>query len=137
MANQVNQSLYKDNFLDKKLFINFGYFRQSDIYYTDNYYYDYDYDFFNNKNNVIYLEGEFKILSLMDKKINLYSKADYLFYNKYSYEPDEQSQNTHDKCLKIHKDVNWKTFHDKYKANSLFMLDADELEEINNDKIRY
>ena len=60
-----------------------------------------------------------------------------MFYNKYSYEPDEQSQNTHDKCLKIHKDVNWTTFHDKYKANSLFMLDADELEEINNDKIRY
>jgi hypothetical protein len=86
IANQVNQSLYKDNFLDKKLFINFGYFRQTDIYYTDNYYYDYD--FFNNKNNVIYLEGEFKILSLMDKKINLYSKADYLFYNKYSYSID-------------------------------------------------
>jgi hypothetical protein len=39
--------------------------------------------------------------------------------------------------LKIHKVVNWTTFHDKYKANSLFMLDADELEEINNDKIRY
>lgn len=60
-----------------------------------------------------------------------------MFYNKYGYEPDEQSQNTHDKCLKIHKTMNWTTFHDNYKTNSLFMLDADELEEINNDKIRY
>jgi hypothetical protein len=60
-----------------------------------------------------------------------------MFYNKYGYEPDEQCQLTHDKCLKIHKVMNWTTFHNKYKANSLFMLDADELEEINNDRIRH
>jgi hypothetical protein len=60
-----------------------------------------------------------------------------LFYNKYGYEPDEQTGITTDKCLKIHQDMNWTKFHDKYNKNSLFILDSDELEEINNDKIHY
>ena len=60
-----------------------------------------------------------------------------LFYLKYGYEPDEQSQNTTDKCLKLNDGINWQTFHDKFKANSLFIVDGELLEELNNDKIRY
>jgi hypothetical protein len=62
-----------------------------------------------------------------------------LFYKKYGYEPDEQNQITTDKCLHINTNtnINWTTFHNKFKTNNLFLLDADELEEINNDKIKY
>jgi hypothetical protein len=60
-----------------------------------------------------------------------------MFYLKYGYEPDEQSQHTSDKCLKINDGINWKTFNDKFKANGLFLIDEDEIEELNNDKIRY
>ena len=60
-----------------------------------------------------------------------------LFYLKYGYEPDEQSQNTTDKCLKLNDGINWQTFHDKFKANSLFLVDGELIEELNNDKIRY
>lgn len=60
-----------------------------------------------------------------------------LFYLKYGYEPDEQSQNTTDKCLKLNDGINWQTFHDKFKANSLFIVDEELIEELNNDKIRY
>ena len=60
-----------------------------------------------------------------------------LFYLKYGYEPDEQSQNTTDKCLKLNDGINWQTFHDKFKANSLFVVDEELIEELNNDKIRY
>jgi hypothetical protein len=60
-----------------------------------------------------------------------------LFYLKYGYEPDEQSQNTTDKCLKINKGVNWTTFHNNFKANCLFLIDEDFIEELNNDKLRY
>lgn len=60
-----------------------------------------------------------------------------MFYDKYGYEPDEQSQNTTDKCLKLNDGINWQSFHEKFKANSLFMIDEDFIEELNNDKIRY
>ena len=60
-----------------------------------------------------------------------------LFYLKYGYEPDEQSQNTTDKCLKLNDGINWQSFHDKFKANSLFIVDEEMIEELNNDKIRY
>lgn len=60
-----------------------------------------------------------------------------MFYLKYGYEPDEQSQNTTDKCLKINDGINWKTFNDKFKSNGLFLIDEDEIEELNNDKIQY
>ncbi len=62
-----------------------------------------------------------------------------MFYRKYGYEPDEQHQNTTDKCLLLHREngTNWSTFYKKFKNNGLFMLDDDELEELNNDKIRY
>ena len=60
-----------------------------------------------------------------------------LFYLKYGYEPDEQSQNTTDKCLKLNDGINWQSFHDKFKANSLFIVDEELVEELNNDKIRY
>jgi hypothetical protein len=60
-----------------------------------------------------------------------------LFYLKYGYEPDEQSQNTTDKCLKLNDGINWQSFHDKFKANSLFVVDEELIEELNNDKIRY
>jgi hypothetical protein len=62
-----------------------------------------------------------------------------MFYRKYGYEPDEQHQNTTDKCLLLHREngTNWSTFYKKFKNNGLFMLDDDELEELNNDKIKY
>ena len=60
-----------------------------------------------------------------------------LFYDKYGYEPDEQSQNTTDKCLKLNNGINWQTFHNNFKTNSLFLLDEEIIEELNNDKIRY
>jgi hypothetical protein len=60
-----------------------------------------------------------------------------LFYLKYGYEPDEQSQNTTDKCLKLNDGINWQSFHDKFKANSLFIVDEELIEELNNDKIQY
>jgi len=60
-----------------------------------------------------------------------------MFYLKYGYEPDEQSQNTTDKCLKIDKGGNWTTFHNNFKANCLFLIDEDFIEELNNDKLRY
>jgi hypothetical protein len=62
-----------------------------------------------------------------------------MFYKKYGYEPDEQHQNTTDKCLLLHREngCNWSTFYKKFKHNGLFILDNDELEELNNDKIRY
>ena len=62
-----------------------------------------------------------------------------MFYKKYGYEPDEQHKNTTDKCLLLHREngTNWSTFYKKFKNNGLFMLDDDELEELNNDKIRY
>ena len=61
----------------------------------------------------------------------------HMFYEKYGYEPDEQSQNTTDKCLKINKGIDWTTFHNNFKTNSLFLIDEDFVEELNNDKIRY
>ena len=60
-----------------------------------------------------------------------------LFYLKYGYEPDEQSQNTSDKCLKLNDGINWQSLHDKFKANSLFIVDEELIEELNNDKIQY
>jgi hypothetical protein len=62
-----------------------------------------------------------------------------MFYKKYGYEPDEQHQKTTDKCLLLHREngTNWSTFYKKFKHNGLFILDDDELEELNNDKIRY
>ena len=62
-----------------------------------------------------------------------------IFYKKYGYEPDEQSQEITDKSLHINTDtdINWINFHNKYNTNNLFMLDADELDEINHDKIKY
>jgi hypothetical protein len=62
-----------------------------------------------------------------------------MFYKKYGYEPDEQSKEITDKSLHINTDtdINWTYFHNKYNKNNLFMLDDDELEEINNDKIKY
>ena len=60
-----------------------------------------------------------------------------LFYDKYGYEPDEQSQNTTDKCLKINDCINWTAFHNNFKTNSLFLIDEEFIEELNNDKIRY
>ena len=60
-----------------------------------------------------------------------------LFYLKFGYEPDEQSQNTSDKCLKLNDGINWQSFHDKFKANSLFIVDEELIEELNNDKIQY
>jgi hypothetical protein len=62
-----------------------------------------------------------------------------MFYKKYGYEPDEQSQEITDKSLHINTDsnINWTNFHNKYNKNNLFMLDDDELDEINNDKIKY
>ena len=60
-----------------------------------------------------------------------------LFYDKYGYEPDEQSQNTTDKCLKHNDGINWTTFHNNFKTNSLFLIDEEFIEELNNDKIRY
>jgi len=60
-----------------------------------------------------------------------------MFYDKYGYEPDEQSQNTTDKCLKINKGINWTEFHNNFKVNSLFLIDEEFIEEMNNDKIQY
>ena len=62
-----------------------------------------------------------------------------MFYKKYGYEPDEQSQEITDKSLHINTDtdINWINFHNKYNTNNLFMLDSDELDEINHDKIKY
>ena len=58
-----------------------------------------------------------------------------LFYDKYGYEPDEQSQNTTDKCLKHNDGINWTAFHNNFKTNSLFLIDEEFIEELNNDKI--
>ena len=60
-----------------------------------------------------------------------------LFYDKYGYEPDEQSQKTSDKSLKINTGIDWATFHNNFKSKGMFSLDEYELEELNNDKIHY
>lgn len=61
-----------------------------------------------------------------------------MFYGKYGYEPDEQPKNVTEKSImEIIRETNWITFYHKHSSNRLFCMDADELEEIKMDKIKY
>ena len=59
------------------------------------------------------------------------------FFAKYGYEPDEQPTSVKEKSIMpIEKTVNWSTFYNTYNKNNLFKMDDDELEELNNDKLK-
>lgn len=61
-----------------------------------------------------------------------------MFYKKYGYEPDEQPKNVKDKSIMaIVRETDWSTFYHKHNNNRLFLMEADELEELNMDKIKF
>jgi hypothetical protein len=61
-----------------------------------------------------------------------------MFYKNYGYEPDEQSTNVKEKSImEIVKETDWSTFYHKHNNNRLFRMEADELEELNMDKIKF
>jgi hypothetical protein len=61
-----------------------------------------------------------------------------MFYKKYGYEPDEQPKNVKDKSIMaIVRETDWSTFYHKNNNNRLFCMEADELEELNMDKIKF
>jgi hypothetical protein len=61
------------------------------------------------------------------------------FYNKYDYEPDEQSLFVKENTLG--KDINfkstWQQFFTKYERGGLIETDEDELEELNSEPLKY
>jgi hypothetical protein len=61
------------------------------------------------------------------------------FYNKYGYEPDEQSLFVKENTLG--KDINfkstWQQFFTKYERGGLIETDEDELEELNSEPLKY
>ena len=59
------------------------------------------------------------------------------FFAKYGYEPDEQPTNVKEKSIMtIDKMINWSAFYKTYNVNSLFKLDEDEIEELNEDRLK-
>jgi hypothetical protein len=59
------------------------------------------------------------------------------FFAKYGYEPDEQPTNVKERSIMaIEKVNNWTAFYNTYNKNSLFKLDEEELEELNEDRIQ-
>jgi hypothetical protein len=58
------------------------------------------------------------------------------FFAKYGYEPDEQPTNVKERSIMtIEKVNNWSAFYNTYNKNSLFKMDEEELEELNEDRI--
>jgi hypothetical protein len=66
---------------------------------------------------------------------------DYLmqeFYKLYGLEPDEQRQQIQNKSIPIiEKKYNWAWFNNQYKKNGLFYVFEEELEEFDNDGLKY
>ena len=59
------------------------------------------------------------------------------FFTKYGYEPDEQPTNVKERSIMaIEKVSNWSAFYNTYNQNSLFKMDEEELEELNEDRIQ-
>ena len=52
------------------------------------------------------------------------------FYSNYGYEPDEQQLSTQNKCLEISQkpDTNWTKFYNKYRANGIFVVEDEYLD---------
>jgi hypothetical protein len=58
------------------------------------------------------------------------------FYTKYGYDPDEQPTNVKERSIMVIEKVNnWSVFYNTYNKNSLFKMDEEELEELNEDRI--
>jgi hypothetical protein len=61
-----------------------------------------------------------------------------VFYTRYGYEPDEQPTLVKDKCLNhVKRDDNWRQFYEKYKKNCIISVDADELEALDDELLKY
>ena len=59
------------------------------------------------------------------------------FFTKYGYEPDEQPLNVKERSIMaIEKVNNWSAFYNTYNQNSLFKMEEEELDELNEDKIQ-
>ena len=54
------------------------------------------------------------------------------FYSNYGYEPDEQQISIQNKCLEItqNHDINWSNFYKKYRANGIFVVDDEYLDDM-------
>ena len=60
------------------------------------------------------------------------------FYTNYGLEPDEQKKEIQDKSItKIEKVYNWTKFSERYKNNGLFEVYDEELDEFDNDGLKY
>lgn len=60
------------------------------------------------------------------------------FYSLYGLEPDEQRLDVQNKSIQsIEKIHNWNWFNDKYQKNGLFYVYEEELEEFDNDGLKY
>jgi hypothetical protein len=60
------------------------------------------------------------------------------FYGLYGLEPDEQRQDIQNKSINpIEKIHNWTWFNDQYQKNGLFYVYEEELEEFDNDGLKY
>jgi hypothetical protein len=60
------------------------------------------------------------------------------FYGLYGLEPDEQSIDTQNKSIQpIEKIHNWSWFNDQYQKKGLFYVYEEELEEFDNDGLKY
>jgi hypothetical protein len=60
------------------------------------------------------------------------------FYTNYGLEPDEQKQEIQSKSItNIEKVYNWVKFYDQYKKNGLFEVYEEELDEFDNDGLKY
>jgi len=60
------------------------------------------------------------------------------FYGLYGLEPDEQRKETQEKSIKkIEKIHNWAWFNEQYQKNGLFYVYEEELEEFDNDGLKY
>ncbi len=60
------------------------------------------------------------------------------FYGLYGLEPDEQRLDTQNKSIQpIEKIHNWTWFNDQYQKNGLFYVYEEELEEFDNDGLKY
>jgi hypothetical protein len=61
------------------------------------------------------------------------------FYNKYGYEPDEQSLQTKENTLgkNVNSKSTWQQFFTKYERGGLIETDEDELEELNSEPLKY